>query len=200
MGDLNDGFGDALTPAEIVAMHEPLAKTIAYERATSDAPAEDLAQEARIRIWELAQRKAGQNDDLRGLASVAMRRRVQEVVSRQTWTGYEKAGGRTAGADPLRRPRESMDAIIEALGADIFGGADALSGVEMAYHEGEILRALCDLTPQHRTYVFLRFWGGATNPEIAEEMGTTMSMVNNWWNRSIRPALATSLAHLAVTG
>ena len=89
-----------------------------------------------------------------------------------------------------------MDAIVDALGADVFGGVHALSGVEMAYHEGQITQALAALDPEHREYVYLRFWGGWTQPEIAEALGTTKSTVDGWWNRIIRPALRTELAHL----
>jgi RNA polymerase sigma factor (sigma-70 family) len=191
---ISDGFGDDLTPAELVAMHEPLAKVIASEWQTPDAPYEDLLQENRIKIWQLAEAKAGNRSDLRGLASVAMRRRSSEIAARQTWTGYESQHGRPT--DPLRSPRESMEAIVEAVGTDVFGAVDAMDGVELAYHEGQILRALASLAPRHREYVYLRFWGGWTNPEIAETMGTTKSAVNSWWNAYIRPSLASSLRHL----
>ena len=97
MSELSDGFGDRWTPAELVAMHEPLARLIAAERQSPDAPYEDLVQEARISIWRLAMERTGK-DNLRGLASVAIRRRITEVSMRQTWTGYVSHRGHPTGS------------------------------------------------------------------------------------------------------
>jgi RNA polymerase sigma factor (sigma-70 family) len=175
-------------------MHEPLARIIASERQTPDAPYDDLAQEARIQVWLLANKRQRLDDNLRGLASVAMRRRINEVATRQTWTGYESHRGYPT--DPMRSVRESMDAIIEAVGADVFGGVEALRNVEMAYHHGEIQQALDALPDLHRQYVSLRFWSGWTQDEIAVELQTSVGVMNGWWARSIRPALRQQLAHL----
>ena len=194
---LHDGFGDELTTEEIIEKYQRLAGIMSAERSTADAPYDDIRQELLITLWTL-HGKHGTHDDLRGLATVAMRRRANDVVTRQTWTGYQKNGPRSAPMDPLRRPRESMEQIVEELGYEVFGAVDALDGVELAYHHGEILQALAGLPEEHRRYVELRFWEGRTSKEVAAEMGYQTHTVELWWSTKIRPVLRDRLARLAV--
>lgn len=53
---------------------------------------------------------------------------------------------------------------------DLFHAAD-LGGIELAYHEGEILAALSTLTPKEREYIVCRFWQGMTFPDLVEHFG-----------------------------
>lgn len=193
---VSDGLGNDLSVEEVMSRHEKLAGIIARERATADAPYEDIRQELLISLWAAHEKKVGQRDDLTGLASVMMRRRANEVAQRQTWTGYESHRGRAM--DPLRQHRESMDQVVEAMGYEVFGAVDALEGVEWAYHHGEILQVLAGLPEEHRRYVELRFWHGRTSKEAAAEMGYKTHTVELWWSQKIRPVLRERLTHLAL--
>lgn len=68
---------------------------------------DDCVQEAAIHVWRLQQR--GQ-DHPPAWYWKAARRRIKEVATRQTWTGYESKRGHPI--DPLRRPHSSLDAML----------------------------------------------------------------------------------------
>lgn len=188
---LNDGFGNTKTIDEVIESHDHLARIIASERVSPDAPFDDVLQEERIAVWRAALTRPG--DDLRGLASVVMRRRANEVATRQTWTG-SGGDGRKRRADVLREQRDSLDSLLEDVGFAV-AAPDLLEDVEWSYHHGEIAEALAALTPTQRTYVILRFWLRYTEPEIAGYLGTTTKSVSSAWDRA-KPVLQDRLEHL----
>lgn len=137
-----------MTPAEVLARHEGLARTIAYEHATPSAPVEDVLQECRIALWQAAVKRPG--DALDGLAAPVLRRRAAEVAHRgRPWTGE---GRRGKARDPLRLAPDSVEAIVDAQGDGVLGayeepdphaGARALAELPAdmaAYLEGAIER------------------------------------------------------------
>lgn len=70
---------------------------------------DDCVQEAAIHVWRLRNRGLEHPDSYYHQAA---RRRIREVATRQTWTGYEGRHGRPI--DPLRRAHDSLDAIRES--------------------------------------------------------------------------------------
>lgn len=196
MGDLNAGFGEDLAPEEVVRMHERLAYHFANRMHEDHAPVEDLVQEGRIILWSIARRRPG--EDLRGgLASTAIRRRMQECVIRETWTGHTRKPGEE------HRPKRSMVGSIE----ELLGEGDwtprelaeeeaGLDAAEWGYHHGEVLDALRALTDRQRRYVYRRFWLLDTQAEIAADEGRSKSAVQHEWQDIIRPVLVSKLGHL----
>ena len=87
----------------------------------------------------------------------------------------------------------SLDALVEVFGVDeALGVSDKIDSIVLAYHYGEIHKAVADLDPLWREYVYLRFWRGHGDTEVAQILGTRV----HWHNR-VRPALAERLSHLA---
>lgn len=190
--DLSDGFGD-LTEAEIVGNYERWAHKVANSQAPQYSPLhDDLVQEALLEIWRVLQRK-GTDVSATYLATAGKHRMLDVIQGRSPMRGSE-------GTGQTYRPKNVLPSDVFAEAApdlwEQLTAVDALAGVEMAYHHGEILAALASLKPQYRRYVALRFWGGLRDVDIAKEMGTTNKVVGTWWSRSIRPVLAERLAHL----
>lgn len=202
---INDGYGDGLTPTELLAMWEQRVQVIAHEHARPGAEKEDLAQEARIALWKQAPKYPG--DDMSGgLATVIIRHAIAPAAEYQRWTGTAD-GTKGKPRDPLRRTPDSLDAPLGNAdeGAEVTTLADSLlletpdviDGLEMAYHRGEILRAINELSDEHREYVYLKFWRGMSEAEIGAALGRTKGNVNRTWLQVIRPRLREKLAHLA---
>lgn len=196
-GRIDDGYGEQMSAEQVLALYEQRAQVIAREWATPAAPKEDLAQEARIALWKETQKRPG--DRMQGLASVVIRRAVSHAALDQRWTGTDyKKGGQPR--DPIRTNPSGLpeDQVGDSDGpAPIWlVAADLLDGVEYAYHEGQIMQALNALPPEHREYVFMRFWMGYNEPEIAAYTGRTKANVNRTWHQVIRPRLQEHLANL----
>lgn len=193
---IDAGYGDALTPEEVLARYEQRARVIAYEWERPHAPREDLAQEARIALWrELVKRQEAGEDlaTVQGLATVVIRRAVSNAVVDQRWTGTEYPMGKRR--DPIRTDPRDLDA--EVRDGLVLVAADVLAEVELAYHEGEIMAAISAMPEAHREYVYLRFWRGYNDPEIAALTGRGKANVGRTWHSVIRPQLRQRLAHLA---
>jgi DNA-directed RNA polymerase specialized sigma24 family protein len=190
---LDDGWGDE-TPEQTALRFEHWAHDRAGRMvAPSSQIYDDLVQEALIAAWRTAAEKGIRNATY---ITKAARHRMLDVVTGKQMTGGDPTPG------PRYRPKEvvldwqeisaepgPMDALLEA--------ADLLGAVEWAYHRGEIGAALSALSPTHRAYVVERFWYGKRDMEIAAEWGVDRRLLNTWWRRTIRPALAESLRHLA---
>ena len=73
--------------------------------------------------------------------------------------------------------------------------ASLLPDMELAYHHGEIMSALAQLTPRERRYVVLRFWCGYNYPDTYKDFGHNTSSI---WI-SARKKLRAALAHLETT-
>lgn len=190
---IDDSFGDQdLWFEDRIKERDRLIQIQVSEQSRDTGIRDDLINEARLTVWEVLSKKP----DATGLLSVATRRRINELVQRgQRWTGMDTKHGHPV--DPLRRPHETTDdedhpVIVEA--------ADLLSGVEMAYHHGEILDAIRSLPRAHQEYVILRFWSGYTNPEIAAIQQVNATNLSRTWIQVIQPVLKQRLGHLVGTG
>jgi hypothetical protein len=87
----------------------PLYYAMAREHVDDPNLWDDCVQEAAIHVWRLKRRGLEQSD---GYYRLAARRRIKEVATRQTWTGYTSQRGRPV--DPLRKPHDSLDQIRES--------------------------------------------------------------------------------------
>lgn len=197
---LSDGFGDHLSPTEIVQRYERWAHAVANAK-VPESEHEDLVQEIRLAVWKAAA-KDGFDSTTPGapkyLAQAATWR-MNEIIQRGTWTGRESTRG--VRREDLKRDTTSLDTSIGGRPvldiAEELNACDALAGVELAYHYGEIRQALDALPPQERAYVQMRFWGGRTDPEIKAELGRDLGVL--WRMRGgIRDRLRTRLGHLAL--
>jgi DNA-directed RNA polymerase specialized sigma24 family protein len=162
----SDGYGDQLSVAELIERLEALNGLRAREYARPGAEAEDLAQEARIAIWEASRAHPGRP---RAYYSAASAMRIREAAVRQTWTGHTRHHGQPT--DPLRQPgKRSLDdpgfVLAEALAAP-----DWVGTAELAYHRGTLLAALNALPGTARLYVWRRFWCGWSTRELDQAAG-----------------------------
>lgn len=193
---IQDGFGDDLAIDEYIREHEGLLRLKAAERTrgnrNSNDTWDDLLQEGRIVQWQVLEKRP---DAPAAYVSAAMSNRIMECVVRGTWTGMSRTHGKPL--DPLRRrDRDSVD--DETLQLDQV--VDSSTWVEHAllgYHQGQILKALDELTFTQKEAVVLRFWGGMTNAEIAARQGISKQTVERQWREIIRPALVEELELLA---
>lgn len=88
---------------------------------------------------------------------------------------------------------QSLDLLLE-LGVDPTQSAEKVDEVEVAYHYGEIHKAVSELPDRWREYVWLRFWGGLTDAQVVRSVD---QVSRGAWTKSIRPELAGRLSHLA---
>lgn len=190
---IDDGYGDE-TPEQTALRFLRWSHDAASKMTHADSLIyDDLVQEAMISIWRTAETKHIRNAVY--LTKTARYRMVDVASGERPMTGGDSTPG------PRYRPKEtSVD--WEEISADpgpleaLLEAADLLDAVELAYHHGEICEALDGLREDHRRYVVERFWHGKRDVEIAAEMEVDKRLLNLWWRRTIRPALAERLQHL----
>lgn len=194
---ISDGFGDSVEGA--LLQWEPALHRITRRYQNSSQPGyHDLLQEVRIAFWRQYDVDPGEAGG--ALALLAAKRRASNLFNperRDHPTGYTGS----PGSIPV-----TTTAILDAPVGDgpatllevVFGGLDAMVGVEMAYHHGEIAAAVNALPSEHREYVVKRFWEGWTDSEVARYQGVSTSGLHNRWTRRIRPTLVERLSHLMV--
>jgi RNA polymerase sigma factor (sigma-70 family) len=201
MVHLDDGYGDdpvrrEMDYEEYIAENEGLLKLKAAERTrgnvTSSDTWDDLLQEGRIVQWTVLEKRP---ESARAYVSAAMSNRISECINRGTWTGLERTHGKPV--DPIRRPLKSRDSVDDPDVTIVVSSGDWVDHVMMAYHHGEIMQALNELTFRQREYVFDRFWLGMSNPEIAARRGLSTGEVERQWRCTIRPHLVEKLVHLS---
>ncbi len=149
------GRGDATAARELTRRLAPMAFRVAARLLGDRAEAEDLAQEAMLRLWRMAP------DWQAGTAKVS------------TWLYRVVANLAT---DRLRRRRGlPLDAVPEP--ADERPGA--LGAMIAADRAAALDRALLGLPERQRQAVVLRHLEGLGNPEIAEIMGVGVEAVES---------------------
>lgn len=159
---------------------------------------EDLVNEGRLAMWRAMAAYDPSKGALPTWVTTAARMRMRNLLGKGRWTGHEPM----RGVVPAPHPPASLDVLIEE-DEDFFGkvlaAADLVERVELAYHHGEILAALADLTEPQRRYVVLRFWGGLSDVEMVRE-GHFAANPGWLWrdhSRGARTVLRQRLAHLA---
>lgn len=162
-----------MNETELLAHYRPWLRKVAARLTTPDR-VEDLSAEAWVELWR-AHRTYDGSAPLDWWLKFKARGRMGTVL--RNWT--------TAPHVPV----EAEHHIWDQLRVDPHG-------MELAYHHGEIARAVDALTPRERQYVIARFWGSLNYPELTELFGY---QPQGLW-RTARPKLAAQLAHLGVTG
>lgn len=188
-GDWSGGFGDALTPEEIVTrLYRASTHQVAKYHQPHEEQFDDLVQEGVVAGLRAAAKATG---DPVTYGAVAARRRISDVgTGRAPMLGSESGGPRY---EPLRASDRRSDEALDDL---LLAAPDLLEAVEWSYHRGTILAVLNRLSERHREYVYMRFWLGLPDSEIAARRGSTREAEKSLWNRTIKPLLRRELAHL----
>lgn len=164
-----------------------------------EASTADVAQEGNIELWRHYRRLENTPEPDRGRIAAAMARRRMFAVAKGgragRLTGHIPSQGSVTMTDkpildqPVNEQQTLADVLMPAL-------EDAYEEVLLAYHYGDVHKALADLRPDFREYVRLRFWEGLTNSEAARRLGLSTSTTDNRWKRTIQPGLRKALDHL----
>ena len=167
---------------EILADFKGLCITMALKltRDETNIQVRDLAQEGWVAMW-----KATKSWDGRGTLDGHMKQHawwaMLKIVSRR----------KEAPASVDMTDVETWDVFAD------LSNSEALEHVHNAYHSGDILEAIRNLTPKQREYVIRRFWKGQSYTEIKEAMGGQNPAA--LWSKKFygaRDRLARQLAHL----
>lgn len=186
---INAGFGDTLSPEEILAgyegwLHHRAHQMIQGTRLRPDAQDhDDLVQHGFIAMW-------------RALETFNRDKGALPAWLTMKATGAMKDQLRAA---PTRRGAEmSLEPLVveDDLLAELIEYPDLLKGVMDAYHAGEVARALDTLTPKQREYVHLRFWRGFGTKALTEHFGYDPSALWNSSKNGAKHKLRAALSHL----
>jgi RNA polymerase sigma-70 factor (ECF subfamily) len=156
--------GDPSAAAELARRHGPRALSLALRMLGERAEAEDVAQEALLRLWRAAP------DWRRGEAQVS------------TWL-YRVVSN--LSIDALRRRKRRgppLDQVPEI--AD--GAPHATERMQTEARAAALQAALADLPDRQRQAVVLRHIEGLANPEIAEIMDISVAAVESLTARGKR--------------
>lgn len=134
------------------------------------------------------------SDDLAQIGAIAMWEAEKTFDETKgalpAWLTYKATG---AMKDALRpRAKHNLVDHHTEIPEDVLDSSDTLQAVIEAYHSGEILDAIRQLTPRQKEYVARRFWGEWTTQDFKREWGYDPRGV---W-AGARPKLAEKLAHL----
>lgn len=158
--------GDAGAAAALIAAHAPRVLSLARRMLGEAAEAEDVAQEAMLRLWRVAP------DWRAGEAGVgAWLRRVAANLC----------------LDRLRRRRESPAAEPPDWPDERPAALDRLAQDERA---AALRAALADLPERQRLAIVLRHFEERPNPEIAAILGTSVEAVESLLARGRRELAA----------
>lgn len=200
---INDGYGDNNSDDTLSAYTKWLHKVANSMLNPQDDRHDDLVQEGRIAMWKALSTYDPSKGALPSWLTTAAKTRMKDVAY-----GH----GQPTGKEPTRGRRDvevsaSVDALLEEGAEGIAGVSEALEGVEMSYHEGEIWKALETLSPSQRRYVIARFWMGldpSSREPLQMEMRALVPEISKrfLWTGSnkqvgARDRLAQALAHLA---
>lgn len=215
---INDGYGDHLSYSEeetfILGAEGWLLRMAISLVGPTDHRLHDVMQEGRIRLWRAWTELEHEPQRIPG-SYLRAKRRMSEIALKTRTTP-------PVGAEGPRRyePQTvSLDTPTSENGgtlADLVAQIEALDGVEIAYHHGEIQKAIDALTPAQQRYVYARFWCGMDpadglhmNPGMREARTNNkfLRRDEHWTGRSASPAsrsligakqrLAESLSHLS---
>ena len=165
---------DSLVFSRVVEAHAAMLHRVAYRMIGDGAEAEDVAQEALLRLWATADRwRAGQA----GIAAWLTRVAVNLCLDR------------------LRRRRFSSDAEVPER-ADDTPGAD--EGIAAAQLRAAALAALGDVSERHRAAIVLTYYEELPNAEAAEVLDMKLKAFESLLFRA-RGAMRAALAARGLT-
>jgi DNA-directed RNA polymerase specialized sigma24 family protein len=179
--------------------HEAL-RSVSYEAASKRDNVQEVAQEGSIALWREYRRLEGRPEPDRthmALYSAKLRMRAVARGGRHgRLTGHVTSRGSVAV-----KPLVILDAPAGENGRTIADQVlppveDAFDEILLAYHYGDIHKAMASLRPDFRDYVTMRFWHGMSDGEIADKTGVARTTLNNRWKRTIEPGLRKALDHL----
>jgi DNA-directed RNA polymerase specialized sigma24 family protein len=79
---------------------------------------------------------------------------------------------------------------------NLLSAADLVDAIMLAYHRGDIMRALDSLSPAQKRYVVLRFWCGYQGAELKTVFGYDPSALWNSKKNGAKEKLRSELVHL----
>ena len=165
---------DALAFSRVVEAQVGALHRIAYRMLRDGAEAEDVAQEALLRLWATADRwRHGQS----GIAAWLTRVAVNLCLDR------------------LRRRRFSSDAEVPERADDAPGADDAMAADQM---RAAALAALGDLTERHRAAIVLTYYEELPNAAAAEVLEMKLKAFESLLLRA-RAAMRDALAERGLT-
>ena len=164
------GAGDAAAAALLIERLAPRALRLAQRLLANRAEAEDVTQEAMLRLWQIAPRW---RDDMGAQVSTWLHRVVANLA-----TDRLRRRPQLALADVDEPPDPAPAALEAMIGADRMQALDA---------------ALATLPERQRAAVVLRHIEGMSNPDIAARLGVGVEAVESLTARGKR-ALTAALA------
>ncbi|HUL06783.1 MAG TPA: RNA polymerase sigma factor [Candidatus Acidoferrum sp.] len=168
------GTGDRVAFGELVRRHLNRAVAVAQRVTGSRSDAEEIAQEAFLRVWTKAPHWRGGEGEFRGARFTTWLYRV--VVN--------------LGIDRRRRPAMSA---LEAAGDPADPADSALHSLEKAQLSGRVADAVATLPERQRAALTLCFYEGLSNREAADILALSPGAVESLLvraRRSLREALA----------
>jgi RNA polymerase sigma-70 factor (ECF subfamily) len=168
------GNGDRVAFGDLVRRHLDRAVAVAQRVTGSRGDAEEVAQEAFLRVWTKAPQWRAADGDFRGARFTTWLYRV--VVN--------------LGIDRRRRPSASP---LEAAGDPADPTDSALQSMEKAQLSAQVAAAVATLPERQRAALTLCFYEGLSNREAAEILDLTPGAIESLLvraRRSLRQALA----------
>jgi RNA polymerase sigma factor (sigma-70 family) len=164
---------------------------------------EDLAQEGWVAMWRSGQSFDPENEKgltLRQCVLADARSRIKLCAARgdSLGQGKEFSEHKTQARVPQSAIKHVPDLGIESVDQDpdivaALAVGESLDFVALAYHEGEIMKAINELSSKQRDVVYLRFWCGMTQQEINAAYNVDSYAV---WHAA-KQVLKVKLSHLA---
>lgn len=158
---LEKGPLDGLTENEIVSRYQRWAHKVAYVWGGYDnTEHEDLAQEALIGVWLALQSYEPDKGAMASYLAQGGKTQLHECLRRDKWTGSPSLKGsvRSHPAIPLSDDDPLFDAELKE---DFSVLTDLLIDTQSTLHE---------LSPDHRKYVYLRFWLDMAPSDIEQHL------------------------------
>jgi RNA polymerase sigma-70 factor (ECF subfamily) len=168
------GNGDRVAFGDLVRRHLDRAVAVAQRVTGSRGDAEEVAQEAFLRVWTKAPQWRAADGDFRGARFTTWLYRV--VVN--------------LGIDRRRRPSTSA---LEAAGDPADPADSALQSLEKAQLSAQVASAVATLPERQHAALTLCFYEGLSNREAAEILDLTPGAIESLLvraRRSLRQALA----------
>lgn len=168
------GNGDRVAFGDLVHRHLDRAVAVAQRVTGSRGDAEEVAQEAFLRVWTKAPQWRAADGEFRGARFTTWLYRV--VVN--------------LGIDRRRRPTASP---LEAAGDPADPADSALQSLEKAQLSAQVAAAVATLPDRQRAALTLCFYEGLSNREAAEILDLTPGAIESLLvraRRSLRQALS----------
>jgi RNA polymerase sigma factor (sigma-70 family) len=169
--------------AAAVPNHRARLAGLARSMETPEVSADDLAQEGYIAMWRACD-KWKQGTNFAGYLMTAARNRMIAVAS-----GSNRQLGNESRV-PQQKRTTSIDKLRDEYGWDM-AARDAMDDVELAYHHGQINRALDALPDKVRAAVVQKFWHDRRDHDIYK----ALRVRKDFWTFA-RAELRESLADL----